>query len=306
MLANLNRNNILKIAMLGTIRTKGKRMVLPLIGTSPRSKEPEKHFSDKQHQTNPTWLLAAIGLAILLTAASFITTPQAFANHTQRAEWEIHGNANNIGGLKASIKVQNPTITSCGNLALPCTHTMVVAYQAVAGFMAAGWLKYKDAGGNGQVRGLAYWKDYQTGASTYVLGEPLAYPTTQSFQAKKSNYDANSSCWIGVTPGFNYNKCMSNFKWGHPRVMGRLNDNLLTFGTTVGTFTSVQNRAQTSETWVNMGGSGEVLSYCKDTTYAKIHSHQVTSGYNAFHIGPPFTGETDNCSGLQAPDDIGG
>jgi len=237
---------------------------------------------------------------------SSATLVPAHANHQYRTEWEAHGVQSGNGGVRANIKVQSPSVTSCSNLALPCTHTMVYAYEYGQGFMGAGWLKYKDAGGNAQIRGLVHWKDYVTGSGFYVLGNTLTSGTTYTFESKKQNTDSNSSCWSGVTPGYTENQCMSDFKWGEPRLTGRLNNLSTSFGTTIGTFTSTQNRAITSNTWVNFAQDAS-YGNCISSSGTLMHLHQGTFGYTTAHISPPSqTGETNTgCGGFTA-DDLGG
>lgn len=242
-------------------------------------------------------------VAFLLSASTMVL---AHANHQYRTEWEAHGAQSGAGGMRANIKVQSPSVSSCSNLALPCTHTMVYEYQISKGHIGAGWLKYKDAGGGAQIRGLVYWKDYVTGSGFYVLGNTLTSGNTYLFEAKKQNTDSNSSCWYGVTPGYTESRCMSDFKWGDPRVSGRLNNLSTSFGTTIGTFTSTQNRAITSNTWVNFGQDA-FYGNCVSTSGTLTHMHQGTFGYTTAHISPPSqAGETNTGCGGFVADDLGG
>ena len=248
-------------------------------------------------------LMISVIVAFLLSAN---TTMLAHANHTKRTEWEAHGAQSGGGGMRANIKVQSPSVTSCSNLALPCTHSMVYEYQFGQGFMGAGWLKYKDAGGNAQIRGLVHWKDYVTGSGFYVLGNTLTSGTTYTFEAKKQNTDANSSCWSGVTPTYTENKCLSDFKWGDPRVSGRLNSLSTAFGTSIGTFTLTKNRDISSNTWINFGEDA-FYGNCVSSSGTLTHLHAGTFGWTTAHISPPSqAGETNTgCGGFTA-DDLGG
>jgi hypothetical protein len=125
------------------------------------------------------------------------------------------------------------------------------------------------------------------------------------FQAKKQTYSGTNDCWYEIADGVSNSKCIPGMYWGHPRVVGRLDNTLVKFGsgTTMGTFTNVKNRAQTSETWNNMGYSS-FESYCIETSYTDIHAHTAVPGITTLHIGPPFS-ETSNCSG-SSPQDLGG
>jgi hypothetical protein len=183
---------------------------------------------------------------------------------------------------------------------------MVYAYQTGQGFIGAGWLKYKDAGGNPQIRGLVHWQDYVSGSGFYVLGNTLTSGTTSLFGAKKQNIDSNSSCWYGVTPGYTESRCFSSFTWGEPRLVGRLNNIQTSYGTTIGTFTSTENRNISSNDWVPLGKD---LFYgnCISSPGTLMHLHQGTRGYSTAHISPPAqTGETNSGCGGGIPGDLGG
>lgn len=140
---------------------------------------------------------------------------------------------------------------------------MVYSAKYGDGYYGADWLKYKDAGSNEQLRGLLHWKDYRTGASIYVLGNTLnSYiGSSPQFKVEKTNTDSNSSSWKAITPNYQENKCFTFFKSGEPRVSGRLNNNQQTFGTSIGTYTSVQNRAVSTTAWVDMGAD-EWITEC--------------------------------------------
>lgn len=238
-----------------------------------------------------------------------VSMPPAFANHTHRAEWETHGGADNIGGLRSTTKVQSLGVTSCVNAAMPCTHTMVYTYQVGKGFIGAGWHKWKNAAGTVQLYGLVHYRDYAYANGFYIQTKDLTSKVGLSpwFEASKSDYSSTSSCWTAWTGGWGESNCFNDFKWGHPRIVGRTNDGTVTFGTGVGTYTNVMNRAQTSNSWIEMGSSHNGDTYCIDTSYTDIHTHQNANGFYSFHIGPPFTGESNSCPGNAIwPNDLGG
>jgi hypothetical protein len=185
---------------------------------------------------------------------------------------------------------------------------MVYAFQLGKGFIGAGWNKYKNAAGTVMLWGLVHYRDYAYAQAFYTITEDLSgkVGTSQLFEVSKTTYDSTGSCWRGWAYSVAETVCFNDFKWGHPRVSGRLNDNVVTFGTSIGTMTNIKNRALTSATWVNMGSS-LISKLCADSTYTDIHAHSDINGFYTFHLSPPTaTGETYNLSCDGTTTDLGG